>query len=272
MLAGSPSSPPCSRACARAHTHTHTHTHTCTHTRTRTVTHMDAHTPPPPLQAYLSMIRNTRSARLQEMLDQTDACFRSFADKLGLQKILQKHPQTSASTTPAAQAAAGPSGSHTTTTEKGGGAAATTSEQGGAAAAAASGQVPPGQTQATAGSVGSDAAVIESSKGWAALAGALVADIPAQPSMLKGGELRDYQMHVGGVRSACGQCAIMSGVCVGFGVAAAVCMQHAACVSMRAVRCALCTPWCCMQAVRSWHNHGLCCLQGLRWMVALHDK
>lgn len=50
-----------------------------------------------------------------------------------------------------------------------------------------------------AGDVGGEVpadSLVQSSCGWSRLAAALSADIQEQPEMIKGGELRDYQMQV----------------------------------------------------------------------------
>jgi hypothetical protein len=104
-------------------------------------------------------VRAERHSRLREVLDETESCLTTFAAKLGLDRLLKR-------CAPA-----------------GGG--------GGASDAQAPG------TSAGCGPAPADslAAITES---WASLAQALVADIPHQPAMLQGGELREYQMHVSG--------------------------------------------------------------------------
>lgn len=52
----------------------------------------------PCVQAYMGLVRETKNQRLQAMMEQTDACLRSFSSKLGLDKLLARH-------TPAAGAA-----------------------------------------------------------------------------------------------------------------------------------------------------------------------
>jgi hypothetical protein len=49
---------------------------------------------------------------------------------------------------------------------------------------------------AAAANGGEAAGVLDSSNAWVKLAAQLPADIPQQPSMVKGGQLREYQMQV----------------------------------------------------------------------------
>jgi hypothetical protein len=109
------------------------------------------------VQEYLALVRAERHSRLREVLDETDACLRTFAAKLGLDRLLKRSAAGTGSSDAAAASKAAPV---------------------------------PGPSGATTDSL---AAVSEC---WSSLAQALVADIPEQPEMLQGGELREYQMHV----------------------------------------------------------------------------
>ncbi|MEW5319412.1 MAG: hypothetical protein WDW38_010566 [Sanguina aurantia] len=110
------------------------------------------------MTAYMGLVRETKNQRLQAMMEQTDACLRSFSSKLGLDKLLARH-------TPAAGAAP--------------------ADHAGAAAGGGSRGPPSG------GEVDS---LLASGVEWGRLSSCLQADIPAQPATCLA-TLRDYQMH-----------------------------------------------------------------------------
>lgn len=43
----------------------------------------------PCVQGYLAMVRSAKNGRLQDVLKQTDQCLQTFANKLGLQDLMQ---------------------------------------------------------------------------------------------------------------------------------------------------------------------------------------
>ncbi len=107
-------------------------------------------------------MRETRSARLTEMLSQTDECLRVLARRLGISNLLAQQAPGDAPPGP-------PEGA------------------GGVAGA-------PQQPQE--GGSGGGGGLAASASAWSKLASMLVADVREQPRMLRGGQLRDYQMHV----------------------------------------------------------------------------
>ncbi len=109
------------------------------------------------LQAYLELVSQTHSSRLQHMLDATNTCLRTLAARLGLSNLLASWVGSSSG---------------------GGGSSGGVSR-------------PPVSLAESGG-------VVAASDAWSALASHLVADVRQQPSMLAGGQLRDYQMHVSG--------------------------------------------------------------------------
>ena len=91
-------------------------------------------------------------------------------------------------------------------------------------------------------------ALRESSLQWNHMSASLQAEIPTQPAMLKGGSLRDYQMAV----------SPSAGV---------LHLDRCYCSSCLTLPCSLSTPRQDRQCWVTWDK----CLQGLRWMVGLHD-
>jgi hypothetical protein len=140
--------------------------------------------------------------------------------------------------------------------------------------------------------------VLDSSKAWVKLAAQLPADIPQQPSMVKGGQLREYQMQVWllvmfnrGAAGAAGTemqlllaCALCLGcqpcMCYCAATARAACLiartdQHLPCSMQRHTvlaaysclpkpGCLSCPPLCLVICLRSCLSVRL---QGLRWLV-----
>jgi len=148
-------------------------------------------------QGYLALVREVRSSRLNEMLEQTSACLATFAKRLGLAQLLQRHAQrTQALSTQGRELAAG------VQVQVAAGSGPQTGN--GCTKAAQQKLAERGVGQQGSGvPEGSGGSVLESSEMWAALSRALVADIEEQPRMLQGVTLRDYQMQVCARALAC---------------------------------------------------------------------
>jgi hypothetical protein len=110
------------------------------------------------MQSYLELVRETRSARLQEMLDVTDQCLRQLATSLRLEHLLPRPDPTGE----------------------------TLSQVHGRCLDLQSGGI----------QHNNGGGVAAASDMWSRLAASLVADIEGQPPLLTGGKLRDYQMQV----------------------------------------------------------------------------
>ena len=148
------------------------------------------------VQGYLALVREVRSSRLNEMLDQTGTCLSTFAQRLGLETLLQQHAHATR---------AGPSRSATSGSDVAGCRDRIGDEGGGSGCGAGRG-------------------VLHSSEMWAALSRALVADIEEQPRMLEEVTLRDYQMQV------CGR--VQAFVCLCVCVFVCLCLCVCVCVWM----------------------------------------
>jgi SNF2 family DNA or RNA helicase len=113
------------------------------------------------LEGYMRLVQTAKSSQIDNLLSQTDACLRQLTDRL---KIRSTTAATAAATT-------------TTTTA--------------ATPASSSKQlINPYQNEDKE----DFSALKQSSENWNSLAAAFNADIPSQPELLTGGELREYQM------------------------------------------------------------------------------
>ena len=129
-------------------------------------------------------MREVRSSRLTEMLDQTGACLATFAQRLGLGELLAQHARK-VQTAADKQAGLGAQAGNTALTPNGSSRSA--GEQGWGSS---------GVGGAGGGEGGEGTDVLQGSEMWAALSRALVADVAEQPRMLQQVTLRDYQMQV----------------------------------------------------------------------------
>jgi SNF2 family DNA or RNA helicase len=109
------------------------------------------------LEGYMRLVQSAKSSQIDSLLSQTDACLRQLARRLKTRaSSTSQQPSTTASKDPA-----------TTTTTT---------------------------TTPTEDQKEGFLALKQSSEDWNSLAAAFNADIPQQPELLTGGELREYQM------------------------------------------------------------------------------